>query len=406
MTILQPGANVAIPLADLEVLVKFDPPAVPNTDVDVSAFQLTTANKVRSDADMVFYGQRSNGNGSLSMQDSAQAQAAFTLKLSQMEAAVEKIALTATIYENRQTFSVFKSVTLLLRHQGETVAEALIQTQGMVETALILGEFYRRQGAWKFRSVGQGFAGGLKPLAEHFGVSIADKPATPPPAPAPVASNPPPVTPAPAKVSLSKVSLDKSRPTVSLEKKGGSYGEIKVNLNWNRNGQQPQSKGFFAGLMGKSGKIDLDIGCFVELADGRKTVVQALGNSFGNFLAAPYVELLGDDRTGAVSDGEWIRINGQHWHEIRRLQVFAFIYEGAPNWAATDGVVTVHAPGQPPVEVCLTEGSNKLGMCAVATLENRGGQLSITRDVRYFAGHRDVDAAFGWGLRWSAGSKD
>ena len=78
----------------------------------------------------------------------------------------------------------------------------------------------------------------------------------------------------------------------------------------------------------------------------------------------------------------------------------------APNWAATDGVVTVHAPGQPPVEVCLTEGGNKLGMCAVATLENRGGQLNITRDVRYFAGHRDVDAAFGWGLRWSAGSKD
>jgi len=59
MTILQPGANVAIPLADLEVLVKFDPPAVPNADVDVSAFQLTTAGKVRSDADMVFYGQRS-----------------------------------------------------------------------------------------------------------------------------------------------------------------------------------------------------------------------------------------------------------------------------------------------------------------------------------------------------------
>ena len=115
MTLLQPGANVAIPLADLEVLVKFDPPAVPNTDVDVSAFQLTTAAKVRSDADMVFYGQRSNGNGSLSMLDSAQAQAAFALKLPQMEAAVEKIALTATIYENRQTFSVFKSVTLLLR---------------------------------------------------------------------------------------------------------------------------------------------------------------------------------------------------------------------------------------------------------------------------------------------------
>lgn len=91
----------------------------------------------------------------------------------------------------------------------------------MNETALILGEFYLRQGAWKFRCVAQGFAGGLEPLAKHFGVDIAapsgnpaQNTAQPAPAPAPV----PPAAPK-STISLSKVTLDKSRSSISLEKR-------------------------------------------------------------------------------------------------------------------------------------------------------------------------------------------
>ncbi|MDO6806314.1 TerD family protein, partial [Wenyingzhuangia sp. 1_MG-2023] len=76
-----------------------------------------------------------------------------------------------------------------------------ISTSGMQETALILGEFYRRQGSWKFRCVAQGFAGGLEPLAEHFGVDVAapepESAPTPTPAPAPAAPK--------STVNLSKV---------------------------------------------------------------------------------------------------------------------------------------------------------------------------------------------------------
>ena len=103
-------------------------------------------------------------------------------------------------------------------------------------------------------------------------------------------------------------------------------------------------------------------------------------------------------------DGEWLRINGRYWSQIRRVVVFAFIYDGVPNWAATDGVITVYVPDQPPIEIQLTEGQ-PLGMCGVVELSNQQGTLQVQRHVQYVKGHPELDRAFGFGLRWKAGSK-
>jgi tellurite resistance protein TerA len=139
--------------------------------------------------------------------------------------------------------------------------------------------------------------------------------------------------------------------------------------------------------------------------DGKKGVVQALGNAFGDLSRPPYIKLAGDDRTGSVQDGEWLVINGQYWSEIKRIAIYAFIYEGAPNWATTDGVVTVYVPDQPPIEVKLTEGASNQGMCAVVLLENNRGAFRVSREVRYFKGHQELDTAYGWDMRWKSGSK-
>ncbi|MQH75039.1 tellurium resistance protein TerA, partial [Escherichia coli] len=111
-------------------------------------------------------------------------------------------------------------------------------------------------------------------------------------------------------------------------------------------------------------------GAFVELQDGYKSVIQALGNAFGNYRDEPYVQLKGDDRTGDVSDGEWLHINGREWKHIREVLIYAFIYEGVPSWDKTDGVVTIHVPDQPPIETRLTEGENRRTLCAIARLVN------------------------------------
>jgi tellurite resistance protein TerA len=360
---------------------------------------------VRGDDDMVFYGQPRPGNGSVAFISNAAGRAEFSIDIPKLLATTEKIAFTATIHENRKTFGAFTNLQVTVKNAaGQAVLVATLPATGMVESALILGEVYLRQGQWKFRAVGQGFAGGLKPLAEHFGVDISDAPAPaaapPTPAPAP--------TPAKKPISLSKVTLDKAKPRVSLEKKTEGFGEIRINLNWNHDNQPAaKSGGLLGGLFGGggNGQVDLDVGCLYEQRDGTISAIQALGNRFGSFRSDPYIELKGDDRTGAISEGEWLHINGQQWQTFKRILVYAFIYEGAPNWAKTDGIVTIYVPNEPPLEIRLTEGGNALGMCAVVLLENVNGALQVNREVRYFKGHQEMDQAYRWGLNWRAGSK-
>lgn len=392
-TVLTPGANCALPKGVITATVNYTP--IPNIEIDVSAFLLTSSGKVRGDGDMCFYGQTAVQRSAIQMVSANPGVATYSLNLDLVEPAIEKVALTATIDGNRSSFNACANVQVTLSN-GATAA---IPTQGRTETALILGEFYRRNNEWKFRCVGQGFAGGLEPLAKHFGVEIA-----PPhnPGPSPVVSPPPAPAPAPAPkpINLSKVSLDKRQSSISLEKKDGNFGEIKVNLNWNRG---PQGGGFLG--FGKSKGIDLDVGCLFELKNGAKGAVQALGDAFGSFRDEPFVELMADDRTGASADGEWLRINGSRWAEIKRICVYAFIYDGVASWHSTDAVVTIYAPGQPPVEVKLNEEGGQLGMCAIAMLENVNGAVRVNREVRFFQGHRKLDEAYGWGMRWTAGSK-
>ena len=402
MTTLLPGGNAPVATDQLRVDISYTP--IPGADLDISAFGLTSAGKVRGDGDMCFYGQTSVLSGAVQLTATSAGRAEFAVDLARLDSAVEKVALTATIYENKATFD--RVSTLAVAVTGGI--EAQIQTRGMNETALILGEFYRRQGAWKFRCVAQGFAGGLEPLARHFGVDIAApsgvparNPAAPPPASAtaPAPAQAPPAAPK-STISLSKVTLDKSRSSISLEKTSSGFGEIKVNLNWNQGGS-----GLLGGFLGKRNAVDLDLGCLFEMQDGPKGAVQALGRCFGDLREEPYIQLMGDDRTGAVAGGEWLHINGQRWSEIKRILVFAFIYDGAPNWKATDGVVTIFVPDQPEIEVRMNEEGGRHGMCAIALLENVNGAVKVSRRVDFHPGHEEMDRAYGWGMRWKAGSK-
>ncbi|MDO3408521.1 TerD family protein [Saccharibacillus sp. CPCC 101409] len=204
----------------------------------------------------------------------------------------------------------------------------------------------------------------------------------------------------PAAPNLQKIELTKRGDKISLEKKAGSdsIGEILINLNWN----QRAGGGFF----GRTTGVDLDLGCLFELKDGYKGTVQALGRSFGSLNDEPYILLDGDDRTGTRAGGENMRINGAHLRDIKRIVVYAFIYEGAANWAQADGVVTIKQGAGPDIVVRLDEHGSRKGMCAIAMITNVDDQtFSIERLVEYFSGHREVDQAYRWGLRWTTGSK-
>lgn len=208
-------------------------------------------------------------------------------------------------------------------------------------------------------------------------------------------------------VSLSKVTLTKSSPQVSLTKRGATGGQLRVNLQWTT-GAPPQKKGLFSRLTGGGGGgIDLDLACLWEFSDGSKGVVQALGNAFqAPYQGAPIIRLDGDDRSGTNSAGENMFIDLSRVNEIRRILVFAFIYEGVPNWASADGVVTLYPAQGPEIEVRLDEADSGSPTCCIALLENKGGELTVRREVRYIrGGQADVDAAYGWGMKWAPGRK-
>lgn len=385
---LTPGGNASVPSQELRVRVTCGGP------VDASAFRLFADGKVKGDADMVFYGQPRNDDASISLVNEGQ-HSTFIVSLNQLKADVQKVAFTVTC-DGGKTVSGLGHLSIEVGQGPASLINGTVDLSGRQEAALILGEFYRRNSEWKFRFIAQGFNGGLKPLAEHFGVTIADEPEA-----SPVTSSLPPVPPPPVetKVSLSKVSLTKEKPAISLTKRD-NFGEIRINLNWHRGSG---STGLFGRLTSKG--IDLDLGAFVRLQDGYQSVIQALGNSFGNYRDEPYVQLQGDDRTGEVSDGEWLHINGKEWKNIQEVLIYAFIYEGVPTWDKTDGIVTVHVPEQPPIETRLTEGENRRTLCAIARLVNENGSIKVERINQYFKGQDEMDRAFGWGFRWSSGSK-
>lgn len=380
---------------------------IAGASADVSCFGLDSADRLSDDRYMVFYNQLASPGDAVKL-NIAGDRSSFAVNLAALPESIAKLVFTAAIDSGAMRSLSQGSVTV-----GGVAQFALSGSDFQDEKAVILAELYRKDGLWRLGAVGQGFNGGLSALLAHFGgsesaSSSASAPsAAPAPAPAPAPQ---------ARVSLSKVTLEKRGDKISLEKSASrGFGRIHVNLNWNRSAAAaPAEKGGFlsklTGGMRSSKGLDLDLACMFELADGTKGVVQALGNSFGNFNGRPYIQLAADDRTGANVDGENLTINGQHFDEIKRALIFAFIYEGAPNWAATDGVVTVNVPDQPPIEVRLDQGSSQR-MCAIAMIENVGGKLQVTKLVDYIVPeggksmHEVMDRKYNFGMKWVAGSK-
>ncbi|WP_354702326.1 hypothetical protein DSM112329_02683 [Paraconexibacter sp. AEG42_29] len=205
------------------------------------------------------------------------------------------------------------------------------------------------------------------------------------------------------------ISLTKRGEQVSLTKGGGGSGPVRINLNWDQQaGKKPAGKGFMNKLQaaaGGGGGIDLDLGCLFELTDGRKGVVQALGNAFGSLDGAPWILLDKDDRSGTATDGENLFISDAHSAQIARVAVFAFIYQGVKKWSEAAAVVTIHPPGGAPIKIELDGAQDGQGMCSICTVEGGNSGYVVQREVQYVGGHRDLDNLYGWGMNWTRGSK-
>ncbi|MGV9227118.1 TerD family protein [Streptomyces albogriseolus] len=416
------GSNTPVPATALRVDVGWrSGPGVP--DADASAL-LLAGGKVRSDGDFVFYNQPAHASGAVrhegKRQDGGRVTDTLLVDLTRVEPGIETVILAAS--SDGGAFGQVPDLFIEVKDAENGAVAARFDSAGATtETAFVLGEFYRRQGAWKFRAVGQGYSSGLEGLATDYGITV-DEPqhAAPPVAPpsvTPVAPPvtvpqppPPPVAP-PAPVQLTKVTLTKAAPSVSLTKQGGTSGSLHVNLNWEVRKQ-------FSGWAAKLGRpvamhsdLDLDLCALWELTDGRKGVVQALGNAFGSLHQPPFIHLDGDDRTGAAASGENLTVNLDHKHQFRRILVFVTVYEGARSFADLHATVTLRPQHGAPIDFSLDECTVPSTVCALALITNNGGDLVVQREARYLvpergvSPQRTVDHAYGWGMNWTPGRK-
>ncbi|MFC5958116.1 TerD family protein [Streptomyces pratens] len=242
---MTPGSNIPLPTARVTVDV-----AAP-VRLDVSGLLLTADGKVRSDDDFIFYNQPA-GPGVTYRSGGGSAPDAITIDTTAVPPGIEKIVVTASPDAQGQTFQGIEPTATIRSADDNAVLATFTPPSLSAETALVIVEVYLRNGAWKARAVGQGYANGLAGIATDFGVTVEEpaapaqpaapvQPVAPPPMAAPQAPPAPAAPPAPpaAAPGTGKINLDKGR--VSLQKnqtvslmKGGRplLSQVRMGLGW------------------------------------------------------------------------------------------------------------------------------------------------------------------------------
>ncbi|GAB2649163.1 TerD family protein [Nocardia goodfellowii] len=267
---LAKGQNGPLATNDVVISVQLAAPA------DLSALLVTERGKVRSDADFVFFNQPSGPGVNLQPAPAGQP-ASLAVSLNSVPPDIEQIRAVITLDDASSNFGQFPPPTALVSDSsGNQLFE--YQITGLQSESIVIAlELYRRQGSWKVRAVGQGYAGGFAALVTDHGVTVEDSAssaaaqASPPPvnpptyppqqqyAPPAGQSYPPPTQQAPAPQSTGEVSLSKDRSVslvkgqrVTLRKEGGAaLTFVKMGLGWD----PVQTRGMFGN---RTVDIDLD----------------------------------------------------------------------------------------------------------------------------------------------------
>lgn len=248
--------------------------------LDFACFGLDAQGKLSDDRYMIFFNQATSPCGGISLTGVTGDLQGFQFELEKVPQTIDRIVITTSI-DGSGTMSQLQSGYLRLLDQDiEKARFAFSGTDFSAEKAVMLAEFYRKDGLWRFMTIGQGFNGGLDALVTHFGGSLAE------PAPAPASEQA-----EVKKVSLSKVSLTKVGQThkVSLEKGAGAPRKLVVKATWLDNGD------------GEDDNDDLDLRVGLLLPDGKMKFITA-PDAPGSFMSTPYALHLGDTVSASAKE--------------------------------------------------------------------------------------------------------
>lgn len=202
------------------------------------------------------------------------------------------------------------------------------------------------------------------------------------------------------------------RPVV-LTPPGGGSGTLRINHHWDIMPADPPKRSVWRRIFPPmqieadqqmfQPMIDLDLGCFYELTDGSRGIVQAKGNQRGSFGHPPYITHSADDKYGSAS-GENLFVNLDYIGRIRRILVFVYRYPLITGVSHTlnpaCGTVTAYPATGGPVEVELRFVEQGARMCAVLLMgHSPDGRLLAYRELCYFNGyHEELNSSYNWEL--------
>jgi len=188
---LQKGGNVSLSKTDpnlRQVLVGLGWAARSSDgadfDLDASLFMVQDNGKVRGDADFIFYNQLTSTCGAIAHTGDNKTGAgdgddeALTITLANVPAAITRLVIAVTIHDavqRRQNFGMVQDafVRIVNMETDTEIARFDLSEDYSTETAMVFAEVYRHRDEWKFKAVGQGYAGGLAALATQHGVDVA-----------------------------------------------------------------------------------------------------------------------------------------------------------------------------------------------------------------------------------------
>ncbi len=151
-------------------------------DLDASVFLLASTGKVRSEADFIFFNNLKSACGSVVHSGDELTGAKegddeqIKVNLATFPADVVRITFCVTIYEaeiRKQNFGMVSGafIRILNAKTNEELVRYDLSEDYSLETAMVFGELYRHGAEWKFKAVGEGFAGGLAAMSRSFGVN-------------------------------------------------------------------------------------------------------------------------------------------------------------------------------------------------------------------------------------------
>lgn len=181
--------------------------------------------------------------------------------------------------------------------------------------------------------------------------------------------------------------------------------EMVISLKWTN------GSGLMKRIMGQ-GALDIDLGCYYEMDNGEKLLIDALQFSEdyggreqktrqGCFVAPPYIWHCGDNRGMGRESIETILVNPLGLNQLRRLMIYAYVYDGSPRWAEAQATLEISLPGYESTLIEVnTMGSERF--CAIASIDvnPEDSCLVISKLDTFHSGHSTCDRVYGWGFTY------